>query len=344
MAPKVARPPRCRLFCFTRNKRDDELALPAPYATLPEGATWLCFQAEKGAAGRPHYQGAIYFSTAKTLAAAVVALGSGGVHVEAAKGKPSQQRRYCTKCCGSCFDAGAAGHGVQDDCDKCDRVQGPWNLGTEPQQGKRTDIDQFVAVVRKRGYEEAAIQHPAPFVKYHTGAKQLDFIYRKRARMNLGFVSPTIWVLFGAPNTGKSRWAFSSTDGGIYCKEDLDDKWWDGYNGENRVVFDDFYGQIRYHRLLTILDGHAATRKIQTKGGFSLLSNSEFVFTSNSSPLDWYANVADKNALYSRLFHRSTSMIYNVGTKRQIHCPGCTDALCLRRANAFVFAPPRHID
>lgn len=267
---------RARLWCFTRNQRDDEDELPAPWTELPKGASWLYFSQEQAA--RTHYQGAVYFSNAKTLSAVVKLLGAGGIHVERAFGTAEQSKAYCSKA----------------------PVRGPWELGEMPVQGRRTDLDAACDAVQKRGYEEAFMEHPSICAKYSRGLKELDFICRKRARnQDRSPIPPKIIVLIGPPGAGKSLKARS-----LLPEEDLyvksPNKWWDGYSSETVVLLDDFYGGIPYHELLTYLDQYPVPR--ETKGGYCLPVVKTWIITSNKEPWNWYSSTINQDALMSRLY------------------------------------------
>lgn len=258
----------------------------------------MFFQHEKGT--HDHYQGAIWFSNPRALAGVVKALGGNGIHVEPAKASPEKNRDYCSK--------------------SESKVAGPWELGAMPKQGKRADLVKVADSIRKRGYEETYLRYPQVTMKYPTGLKEYEFITRKKARLNKGYVKPRIWVLWGAPDSGKSRWAAESSDS-VYFKEPIADKWWQGYHGQDRIVLDDFYGQIPYHDILRLIDGYAQTRHREIKGGFTILSNTEWVFTSNSDPRQWYANVPDREALWNRLWHRFESIVWCTDDNTQTPCP-----------------------
>lgn len=267
---------RARLWCFTRNQRDDEEELPEPWTQLPKGATWLYFSQEQAA--RPHYQGAVNFKEAKTLSAVVKLLGAGGIHVQRAFGTAEQNKAYCSKA----------------------PVRGPWELGEMPQQGRRTDLDAACDAVQKRGYEEAFMEHPSICAKYSRGLKELDFICRKRARnQDRTPIPPKIIVLIGPPGSGKSLKARSlKPEEDLYVKSP--NKWWDGYSSETVVLLDDFYGGIPYHELLTYLDQYPVPR--ETKGGYCLPIVKTWIITSNKEPWNWYSPRINQDALMSRLY------------------------------------------
>lgn len=59
-------------------------------------------------------------------------------------------------------------------------------------------------------------------------------------------------VLVGLPGTGKSRYCWENYPN-LFSKPS--GNWWDGYNGEETVLLDDFYGDIEYSELLKFLTG-----------------------------------------------------------------------------------------
>ena len=57
------------------------------------------------------------------------------------------------------------------------------------------------------------------------------------------------------------------------------DKWWDGYKGEETVIFDDFKGSsMKLHDFQTIIDRYPV--QVEVKGAEVDLSATRYVFTS----------------------------------------------------------------
>ncbi len=309
--------PRLRLWCFTRNKRDDENALPDPWAELPQGATWLLFQEEM--ASRPHYQGVIYFKHPTSRGAAVERLGGGGIHLIGCNGTAAQNKAYCSKTKTS--------------------VGEPVELGVMPVQGKRTDVHNAVSAVRKRGYEAAFIDFPDTMVKYPNGLKEYSRIAAKKQR-GMSYIPPEILVLIGPTECGKTRLALDIPSRGIYIKN-LDNEWWDGYNREQTILLDDFYGQIKYGYLLRLLDGNPIS--VNIKGSHAPLLNTRWIITSNSPPWEWYSFSGSKEALYNRLWSRFDCCVYDLGSKQFLQKPGSVDSFPMRALAAEIHGPPRII-
>lgn len=77
----------------------------------------------------------------------------------------------------------------------------------------------------------------------------------------------------------------------------------DGYYGQTAILFDDFYGGVKYTQLLKMLDGYPM--QIGKKGGFVQKRWRTVLFTSNASPMEWY-----KRGLTPALKRRITSVTY----------------------------------
>lgn len=107
------------------------------------------------------------------------------------------------------------------------------------------------------------------------------------------------YVFWGATGTGKSRRAWEEAGTSCYSK-DPRTKWWDGYQGEEHVVIDEFRGVIDISHLLRWFDRYPV--RVERKGGSLPLSATTFWITSNLAPIAWYPelDVATWNALERR--------------------------------------------
>lgn len=92
-------------------------------------------------------------------------------------------------------------------------------------------------------------------------------------------------VIVGLPGVGKTRYVNSEIKGeSVYWKPR--GIWWDGYHGQDVVVFDDFYGWIMYDELLRVCDRYPL--KVPVKGAFVEFVAKKAYFTSNKPPEEWY--------------------------------------------------------
>jgi len=127
--------------------------------------------------------------------------------------------------------------------------------------------------------KQIAEEHFGDFVRYERGFRNY-----KRLMTPARTGRPEIFVHVGPSGCGKTR----------HVREAFPDaywhpggKWWDDYDGQTVVVFDEFYGhKLSFTQLLSILD--YGELRVETKGSSAQLAATVFVFTSNQHPQDWY--------------------------------------------------------
>lgn len=95
----------------------------------------------------------------------------------------------------------------------------------------------------------------------------------------------TTYVLWGHTGTGKSKTAWERAGMEAYPK-DPRSIWWDGYEGQEFVVIDEFRGGIDIAHLLRWTDRYPL--RLPIKGGYVVPKFHTIYITSNLSPNDWY--------------------------------------------------------
>ncbi|EZG42755.1 replicase [Gregarina niphandrodes] len=135
------------------------------------------------------------------------------------------------------------------------------------------------------------LRHHSAVTAYHRQVKKVSFARPK----------PEVSVLWGPPGTGKSHTARAVCDD-YYVKPD--GQWWDGYQGQDVVIFDDFYGSEKYSDMLRWLSENPI--KVPIKNSMTDLLATKFIITSNVEPNRWYPQIEDKSALMRRI----TQIIY----------------------------------
>lgn len=224
--------------------------------------TYCVWQLEKGDRGTPHLQGYVVFTTRKRLAS-VKKIAKNKGHWEIRKGTHSQAVNYCTK--------------------SDSRVDGPWTIGDDKEiaegQGSRSDL-MAVKEAIDGGKSEVYVMdnHFKECCKYMKFFKEY-----KRAKTPKRTWKSEVEVLWGPTGTGKSHYcAVNYPD--AYWKPKSD--WWDGYDLHETVVIDEFYGWLSYEFLLRLLDKYPLI--VQTKFGHAQFVAKKIIFTSNTSPEQWY--------------------------------------------------------
>lgn len=193
------------------------------------------------------------------------------VHLEKRQGTREQARAYCMK---------------PETRDTSVLESGPWEFGefAEGGQGHRSDLDSVAALVQEgKTIQEIAEAYPVQYIKYSKGIEKLVGLKRK----NREFADDEdcdVWLIYGPPNQGKSffvskRWPDA------YWKNNT--KWWDFYEQEEVVVFDDFYGQLPIVDFLRICDRYKYS--VEVKGLMTPLAAKTIVFTSNKMPHQWWS-------------------------------------------------------
>lgn len=221
--------------------------------------TYVVFGHEVGESGTPHLQGYIHFKNARSFRSVKKLIGERS-HIEIARGSADENFRYCTK----------------EDKD------GYYEAGERPAQGKRVDIDEFVKDIEKGvDVNDLWEKHPACMLKYrHARADRIKALNSKKKRS-----APEIKVLIGPPRSGKTRFAYE-TEGDDLWAAPGDFKWFDGYEGQDAVLFDDYNGQIEYEFFLRLTDRYKLL--VPVKGDYTWWLPKRIYITSNKTVEQWY--------------------------------------------------------
>lgn len=225
---------------------------------LPESSSYLIQGFEVcPTTSRPHLQGFIYFPNAVRFST-VQALLPPGSHLAVARGTPSHNRDYCSK-----------------DGDFLE-------LGAVPAQGSRSDLLAVKASI------DSGVSVPDLWQKHFSNMVRYNRAFKEYKRVSTPprNARPDIFCLIGPSRSGKTSCAHAMA--GPSCYVHSLGKWWDDYDGESVVLFDEFYGSsCPFTQLLKILDWYPL--RVETKGGSVQLLASTFIFTSNQDPQDWYS-------------------------------------------------------
>lgn len=253
---------RSRAWCFTLNNYTEEEVKSLD--TLK--CRYLIYGREVGDEGTPHLQGYVYFNTLKSFKQVKKLLLR--AHLEEARGDPDQNIAYCSK-----------------DGDVVVR-------GDKPIGGKRK-----TATMAERMERNKLMKTESLNALVDTGVLNiLDVRKLKNARLDLAQEGPPTesvacrgeWY-YGAPGTGKTHKARTENPG-AYIK--AQNKWWDGYAGEDVVILDDLDTNVLGHYLKIWADKWAC--KGEVKGGHVNLRYSKFIVTSNYHPSELWKSEDDE--------------------------------------------------
>lgn len=259
---------RSRNWCFTINNWSDAdwdalQAVPSKYLIMGK---------ELGANGTPHIQGFIVYENARTLTA--VKHDHATAHWEAAKGSVDQNVTYCSK------DGDFSEFGTRPICSKRkgevekERYAKAWEMA------KIGDYDAIDADIRIKCYRTLQ-------------AIQKDFMEKPVDLTALD----NHWI-YGPPGVGKSLSARGEFAGAYFKPLN---KWWDGYQGEENIIIDDFELDTHLGHYLKIWGDYYSFIG-EMKGSSKGIRPKRIIITSNYSIEDCFGNDAQMCAAIKRRF------------------------------------------
>lgn len=257
---------------YTPNERDD-------IHHIEDGKIrYLIYGIEVGESGTPHLQGYLELTSPQRMSAMKKLPGLGRAHFEVRRGTRDQARTYCMKD-GEYFESG------------------DWAAGG---QGTRNDLRGMIEKIKANPTN--TIEHmesdPLTYSKHQRFIEKYIQVLEKESTKD--FRKVEVEVLHGAAGVGKTK-AAHDADPNIFTVNTDEAFPFDGYNGEKTILLDDFYGGIKYHNLLRILDGHQL--RVNIKGGSRYAQWTKVFITSNVGPSEWY-----KSGLTPALKRRLTTV------------------------------------
>lgn len=162
------------------------------------------------------------------------------------------------------------------------RIDGPWELGEKPEQGRRNDLEMAAKMYLEVGEKEFAEEEPGIFVKHYKGLRELKSISMDTHRDPNK--PPTVIWLWGLAGTGKTRTAIEA-HWDYYIKDGT--RWWDGYEHQQAIIIDDFDGEWPYRDLLRLLDRYPYQG--QVKGGYKKINSPYIYITCEYEPKHFWS-------------------------------------------------------
>lgn len=245
-----------RSYCFTINNYSvDDLR---QVDTLE--CRYIIYGKEVGDNGTEHLQGYVEFAGPKRMT--TVSKMMPRAHLEKRLGTRDQARNYCMK------------EGKHTE-------RGDWSAGG---QGSRTDLHEIMERVKK-GEKKIETMEALP-VCYSNNMRFVE-AYRAECEKEASreFRHVDVEVLVGDAGCGKTR-SVHEKEPEVFTVNSGESFPFEGYDGEQAILIDDFYGGIRYHELLRILDGHQY--RVNVKGSHRYARWTRIYITSNAKPECWY--------------------------------------------------------
>lgn len=223
--------------------------------------------------GTPHLQGYTVFSNPMSMEGAK-SLIDPNAHLEPRRGSHQAARDYCQKIDDPTF------------------LEGPWTFGTEPEQGRRSDLETLGNRILSGEKADSVILEAANATAFRNqkALQGLQLIV-DRHNIPLWRYLRVIWF-WGPSGYGKDRRAiFECTRmdlsfARITFAPQGQQQWFDGYDGQQAIIMSDFKGFSDYASLLAWLDGHPL--QLPIKGSFKVALYTFIFVTAIDPPAFFY--------------------------------------------------------
>lgn len=271
-------------------------ALPQPFV---DACRYCCIGHEVSPkTGSPHAHLYAAFHEQLTMKRIKALLGVPDAHIEHRWGTRAEARDYVAK-----EDSRAPGTEFKEH----------GTLPPEHAGGKKTtsSLSGAIDLLKAQGMHAVAEEMPDVFVRSFKGLKELS----NELRRSTALKPMLVVVVFGDAGVGKSRWVRQQAEacpGGFFelAKNGgtLESVWFDGYEGQQCLVLNDFYGKgFQHSMMLRLLDIYP--NQFESKGS-TILGLWDTVFiTSNVSPERWYRNVWEESPEKKEAFFRRVHVI-----------------------------------
>lgn len=271
-----------RVWCFTINQRDGEEEPLVPMWD-EETMAYMCYQKEMApTTGTVHLQGVVKTKKPTRMPGLKKILRVPHAHVEICRDVAASVK-YCQK--------------------TETRIPGtePVIKGELKTPGQRSDLEVLAEAVlgsRKRTLAELARELPGPMLKHYKNVQGMRSVLFPACAM-----ARTCVLLWGATGTGKTRYVYDNYyDEDIYSVFDIKNPWFDGYDGQQVVLFDECGPQMmHYDRMKRFTDRYPV--QVPVKGG-CVNWNAKLIFlTSNIHMSGWWKdmNHSDYEAMERRV-------------------------------------------
>jgi len=255
---------KSKYWCATINNPDEdecEHILDCARWGPGKSLTYLIAASERGESGTPHLQCYLEFSKRVSLLFLRQFVNERG-HYEQRGGSSEQADVYCRK----------------EDAD-------PFVFGviSVSRQGRRSDLAALQEVLDAGAtIMEVATQHFSVWARNHNAIR----IYRSLRSEPRDFPT-TVFVLWGGTGTGKSRYCHWRAGSDLWTCSSATLQWFDGYDGQSHVLFDEFTGSgVDFKRLLQLADRYPCD--VAVKGTFVNWRPRFMWLISNDDPATWW--------------------------------------------------------
>jgi len=221
--------------------------------------------------GKIHYQG--YIDLTSPMRIAALKKHAPTTHFEKRKGTWIQAVTYCKK------------------------EELYYEFGTPSKgPGERTDLNKMKEDLKTaKKMKEIADENFGAYLRYNRGMEKFRALWEEPRKERT-----ELEIYWGKPGTGKSKRAHEENPEAYWLpKPNGGSVFFDGYDGQETVIIDDFYGWLPFDLLLRMADRYPL--RVNTKGGSVNFNPKKIIITSNKCPKSWYPNVSNFDALERRI-------------------------------------------
>lgn len=261
----------------------------------PSWISYLIYSKEIGESGTAHWQGYIRCSAQVTLAR--LKKWNKRAWFGVVRGTEAQNITYISKA----------------------PIEGPFKFGEPESPGKRSDIRTAIEQIND-GDRMAVVarSNPEVFVRYYKGLMTYASLTTPMIHMDPKKFSVT--YIWGPTGVGKTRHVYSSVSAENLYTTIGDCTWWDGYDGQNVVLFDEFIGQVPIQQMLRFIDIYCVL--LPTKGSHVVKKYHTVYITSNLPPEMVYLLASNE---HRAAFKRRINTVINMNTP--VHITVDTDPI-----------------
>lgn len=238
--------------------------------------------------GKVHWQSYVEFKVRITLSSIkTLSAWYNKYHFEISEGSAKQNITYCLKECGDIY----------------------LEYGEPMAQGKRSDLVELTRQMYSGNLTLRDLREdsPAAHAQYFRHFEKVwdDVLCEKEKEIKPIKVN---WF-YGVTGSGKSHRAHKEAGRDAYKWVAWDTKWWDNYEGQKKVLFDEFRGpsDIAYHRLLVLLDQYPVSINRRNRNPVPWMAEEVWI-TSDRHPAELYEKEIHGDP--GQLLRRITNLVH----------------------------------
>lgn len=233
---------------------------------------------------RDHLQCYVEFREKKGLAGIKKLFNDNTLHAEKSVGNGPTNRDYCIK-------------------------EGNFKeFGRMGQQGRRSDLENIRDMLQEGAdLIDIAEEHPGDFIRYSTGIMRMKDLMDRKRQKEADPLAPEVIVYIGRAGSGKTHHAYQNGGRNAYkylCQQS-GKVYFDGYEGQTTIWFDEFSGSTMPFNLWCRLADKWGCR-VETKGSsVEVIGLQKIIISTIEFPGEWWANsprfLKDPKQLWRRL-------------------------------------------